>query len=74
MMWLTIGKIAIVAFLALAIAFFVVVFVRNARRKGLPSWESSSHFDQIEGAMPPMPRPDVLGYDASDDDGPPPRH
>jgi len=72
-MWLTIGKIALVVFVVLAIAFFVVAFVRNARRKGLPSWESSSHFDQIEGAMPPMPRLDVLGHEASDD-GPPRRH
>jgi len=72
-MWLTIGKIAIVAFLVLAIAFFVVVYVRNARRKGLPRWESSSHFDQTQGAMPPMPGPDGFGYHASDGDSPPRR-
>jgi hypothetical protein len=71
-MWLTIGKVALVAFLALAIAFFVVVYVRNARRKGFPTWESSSHLDQIRGAMPPIPRPDGVD-DAAGDETPPPR-
>lgn len=72
-MWLTIGKVALVAFLALAIALFVAVYVRDARRKGFPTWESSSHLDQIRGAMLPMPRPDGID-DPSDDDHPPPRH
>jgi hypothetical protein len=69
-MWLTIGKITLVAFLVLAVGFFVVVYVRNSRRKGFPTPESSSHLGQIKGAMPPMPRPDGFGYDEPDD-GPP---
>ena len=70
-MWLTFGKIALIVFLAIAIAVFVVVYVRNAGRKGFPSWESSSHLDQIRGAMPPMPRPDGLGADEPDGDSSP---
>ncbi|MDT5106734.1 MAG: hypothetical protein QOI25_4247 [Mycobacterium sp.] len=74
-MWLTIGNIALVAFLALAIALLVMVYMRNSRRKGLPRWESSSHLDQIRGAMPPMPTPKPTRRSRrSDDDGPPPRH
>jgi uncharacterized membrane protein len=72
-MWLTIGKVALVAFLALAIALSVVVYVRHARTKGFPTWESISHLDQIRGAMPPMPRRDGID-DPSDDCSPPPRH
>jgi hypothetical protein len=70
-MWLTIGKTALVAFLAIAIPFFVVVYVRNSRNKGFPRWESSVHLDQIRGAMPPMPRPDGFDDGASDHDSPP---
>lgn len=74
-MWLTIGKIALVAFLALAIAFLVVVYMRKPRRKVLPRWESSSHLDQIHGAMPPMPTPKLTRRSRrSDDDGPLRRH
>lgn len=62
-MWLTIGKIALVVFLVLAVGSLVVVFVRNSRRKGFPIPESSSHLGQMKGAMPPMPRPDGLDDD-----------
>jgi hypothetical protein len=67
-MWLTFGKIALVGFLVLAVVFFVVVYVRNSRRKGFPTPESSSHHWQIEGAMPPMPKPEWA--DQMDDDDP----
>lgn len=54
-----IAKIALLAFLAVALLTLVVVFVRNSWAKGFPARRSSSHFDQIYfGAMPPMPKPD----------------
>lgn len=69
-MWLTIGKLALVAFLVLAVGFFVVVYVRNSRTKGFPAPESSSHHWQIEGAMPPMPKPEWADeIDGDDPDG-----
>lgn len=57
-MWLTVLKIAVVAFLVIGIGFVVVIFVRNSRAKGFPTPESSSHFGQIKGAMPPTPKPE----------------
>lgn len=35
----------------------VVVFIRNSRAKGFPAAESTSHFAQMKGAMPPNPKP-----------------
>jgi len=34
-----------------------VVFIRNSRAKGFPTVESTSHFAQMKGAMPPKPKP-----------------
>ena len=57
-MWPMVFKIALVVFLIIAVGFVVVTFVRNSRAKGFPAPESSSHHWQIEGAMPPTPRPE----------------
>jgi hypothetical protein len=70
-MWPTVAKIALIAFLLLAAVVIVAVFIRNARAKGFPTRESSSHFNQARGAMPPMPKPDWAGgrsQDAEPDD------
>jgi preprotein translocase subunit SecG len=66
-MWPTIAKIALVTLLALAVVVIVAVFIRNSRSRGFPTRESSSHFDQAKGAMPPMPTPD-WAQDAEPDD------
>jgi hypothetical protein len=67
-MWLTVFKLALVAFLVIAVGIVVVIFVRNSRAKGFPAPQSSSHFWQIKGAMPPTPRPEWA--DKSDGDDP----
>lgn len=66
----TIAKIALLAFLAVAILVFVVVYLRKSRAKGFPSWESDSHVDQARGAMPPMPEPPGPEGDSAGDDQP----
>ena len=66
-MWLTVFKLALVAFLVIAVGIVVVIFVRNSRAKGFPTPQSSSHFWQIKGAMPPMPRPEGADQRADDD-------
>jgi hypothetical protein len=67
-MWLTVLKLALIVFLVIAVGFVVVTFVRNSRAKGFPAPESSSHFGQIEGAMPPTPRPEWANQDDDDPD------
>lgn len=67
-MWLAIAKIALVAFLVLAVVVVVAVFLRNTRSKGFPTLKSSSHYDQARGAMPPMPKPRWAEDDWDDDD------
>lgn len=67
-MWPTIAKIALVTLLVLAVVVIVAVFIRNSRAKGFPTPESSSHFDQARGAMPPTPRPDWGSHAAEPDD------
>ena len=57
-MWSTVAGVALIAFLALAVVAVVTVFIRNSRAKGFPTIESSNHYDQARGAMPPMPRPE----------------
>jgi preprotein translocase subunit SecG len=70
-MWPTVAKFVLIAFLVLAAVVIVAVFIRNSRAKGFPTQESSSHFNQARGAMPPMPRPDWAkdrSQDAEPDD------
>lgn len=70
-MWLDVFKIALVAFLVIGIGFLVVSFIRKTRAKGFPTPESSSHFGQTQGAMPPTPKPDWARdrtSDAGDDE------
>lgn len=67
-MWLTIFKIALVVFLVVGIGAVAVTAIRRSRSRGFPAAESSSHFWQIKGAMPPMPKPDQA--DGSNDDDP----
>ncbi len=70
-MWLDIFKIALVVFLVIGIGFLIVTFIRKSRANGFPTPESSSHFWQAEGAMPPTPKPDWAKdwtSDAGDDD------
>ncbi|WP_237572215.1 hypothetical protein [Mycolicibacterium lacusdiani] len=57
-MWSSFAGIALIAFIVLAVVAIVTVFIRNSRAKGFPTVESSSHYEQARGAMPPMPRPE----------------
>jgi hypothetical protein len=63
---LTVLKIALVAFLVIAVAVIVVVFARNVRRNGFPAHRSSSHYDQMRGATPPTPRPEWADWEEKD--------
>jgi hypothetical protein len=65
-------KIALVAFLVIAVAILVVAFIRKSRARGFPTPESSSQFWQLKGAMPPTPRPDWIEADG-DEQRPDPR-
>jgi hypothetical protein len=70
-MWPTVAKIALLTFLAVAVLVFAVVYLRKSRAKGFPTSESSSHFDQARGAMPPTPKPAWVDDLTNDDDQPP---
>ena len=61
-------KMALVAFLVVALVVLVVVFVRNTRAKGFPVKESLGHHDQARGAMPPTPGPNWPRGDVDPDD------
>lgn len=67
-MWPTVAKIALLTFLAVAVLVCAVVYLRKSRAKGFPTLESSSHFDQARGAMPPTPKPAWVDDSANDDD------
>jgi hypothetical protein len=60
-------KIVLVAFLVVAVAILVVTFIRKSRAKGFPTPESSSQFWQLNGAMPPTPKPDWMEADGDDE-------
>ena len=66
-MWLAILKIALAAFLVVGVGIVVVTFIRKSRVKGFPTPESSSHFWQAEGAMPPTPKPEWVDWDEAGD-------
>lgn len=70
-MWLVVLKIALVVFIVVGIGVLAVTAIRKSRANGFPTPESSSHFGQINGAMPPMPKPH--GADSGDDDPDRPR-
>lgn len=57
-MWVTIGKVALLAFLVLAVLVFVVVFIRKARARGGLTYRDSITYGALGGAMPPTPLPD----------------
>jgi L-asparagine transporter-like permease len=59
-MWLTVFKVALVVFLLVGLGILVVTFIRKSRAKGFPTPESSSHFWQTQGAMPPTPGPTCI--------------
>jgi len=70
-MWESVGKIALVAFLALAVLVLVVVFVRKARANGISASQRPSMFGPFAGAVPPTPVPDwATGGDDPDPDQP----
>lgn len=54
-MWETVGKVALMAFLALAL---VVVFIRKARANGISASERASMFGPFAGAVPATSLPD----------------
>jgi hypothetical protein len=62
-------KGALIAFLVIGVATIVLVFIRKSRANGFPTPESSSHFWQSEGAMPPTPKPTWLESGSDDADG-----
>jgi L-asparagine transporter-like permease len=67
-MWLAILKIALVVFLVVGVGIVLVIFIRKSRAQGFPTPESSSHFWQAEGAMPPTPKPEWDNWDQAGDD------
>jgi hypothetical protein len=66
-MWLTVVKVAALTAVVLGVVVLVVVYTRNVRAKGRPTAQSSSHFDQIWGAMPPAPKPEWVDWDDADE-------
>lgn len=64
----SVWKLALVAFLVVAVVVLVVVFVRNVRAKGFPVKQSLSHYEQSRGAMPPTPKPEWAYDDLKSDD------
>jgi hypothetical protein len=67
--WETIGKIALLAFLAMALLVLVIAFIRKSRAHGFPTPQGSSIYSPFGGQMPPNPLPDW----ATQDDEPEPR-
>jgi hypothetical protein len=61
-------KVALVVFLVIALTILVVTFIRKSRAKGFPTPESDSQFWQLNGAMPPTPKPGWIEPDGDDDD------
>jgi hypothetical protein len=69
--WETVGKVALLAFLAVAILTIVVVFIRKARANGIPDSQVPSMYGRLGARMPPTPLPDwVTGDDDPDPDEP----
>jgi hypothetical protein len=67
--WETVGKIAVLAFLAVALLVLVVAFVRKSRAKGFPTPLGTENYSPFGAQMPPNPLPDW----ATQDDDPPNR-
>ncbi|MCW2593328.1 MAG: hypothetical protein JWQ86_5755 [Mycobacterium sp.] len=57
-MWETVGKVALMASLALAVLVLVVVFIRKARANGISASERASMFGPFAGAVPATSLPD----------------
>lgn len=68
-MWETVGKVALMAFLALAVLVLVVVFIRKARANGISASERASMFGPFAGAVPATPLPDWATRDDDPDLG-----
>jgi hypothetical protein len=63
-MWESIAKVALVAFLVVAVLVIVVVFIRRLRAKGFPTNERQSLYGSAaDGFMPPTPLPDWATQD-----------
>jgi hypothetical protein len=60
-------KTVAVAVIILGGLTLVVVFIRKSRANGFPTVESTSHFGQLKGAMPPTPKPDCADGIRRDD-------
>lgn len=61
-MWETVGKVALLVFLAVAL-LVLVVFIRKARANGIPESQRPSMFGPFAGAVPPNPLPDWANRD-----------
>ncbi|BDX30805.1 hypothetical protein TUM20985_13520 [Mycobacterium antarcticum] len=66
-MWLSTLKIVLIVFLVVGLWILAVAFVRKSRAKGFPTPESSSQFWQMNGAMPPTPKPSWSDADEDPD-------
>jgi hypothetical protein len=68
-MWITIAKIALIAFLIVGCVTLVVVY-RARGRRGIGGWSppSASRFsDSLGGTPPPMPRPEWVDWRDDED-------
>jgi hypothetical protein len=61
--WIVVGKFALVAFLVVACLVLVITYVRNARRGGRPRPTASGYLASIRGSMPPTPLPEWVNWD-----------
>ncbi len=57
-MWVTIGKVALLAFLVVAVLVFVAVLIYKARARGGFRYQDPITYGALGGAMPPTPLPD----------------
>jgi Immunity protein 63 len=68
-MWLTVLKVSLIAWLAVAVAVMVMVGIRRSRRnRSDPNWSRGAgalpgYAASIRGAMPATPRPEWVDWD-----------
>lgn len=53
-------KVAALVVVVVGSLIIALQFIRKSRANGFPTVESTSHYDQMKGAMPPTPTPDRL--------------
>jgi len=68
-MWLTIGQIALIAFLVISSATLVAVYIMR-RRRGIEGWAPHALYSDLMGRNPKLPQPDWADLPEDDGSGP----